>query len=167
MASLVNRTKVSTLGARRLNHHANIYHCDRYSRLGMLPPTQSRTNLGHISLSSYYTKQFSLPHHAHHIQPYPSSRWTGETLLVELSPIPAHPAHIPWKFPDRQITSLTTQPSNSPLPVNPPPTDLHTGSRRDSPPISTVRQRTLVSLFQHSQPLPFCKSQLTSPLHTS
>ena len=133
----------------------------------MYPPTQSRTNLGHISLSSYYTKQFSLPHHAHHIQPYPSSRWTGETLLVELPPIPAHPAPIPWRFSDRQITSLTIQASNSPLPVNPPPTDLHTGSTRDSLPISTVRQHTTVSLFPHSQHLPFCNSQLTSLLHTS
>ena len=132
----------------------------------MLPPTQSRTNLGHISLFSDDTKQFSLPHHAHHIQPYPSSRWTGETLLVELPPFPAHPAFIPWRFLDRQITALTTQASNSPVPVNPPPTDLHTGSRRDSPPISTVRQDTPVPLFPHPQPLQFCKSQLTSPLHT-
>ena len=133
----------------------------------MLPPAQSRTNLGHISLSSYYTKQFSLSHHAHQIQPYPSSRWTGETLLVELPPILAHPTPITWRFPDCQITALTTQAPNSPLPVNPPPTDLHTGSRRDSPPISTVCQHTPVPLFPHPQPLPFCKSQLTSPLHTS
>ena len=129
MASPMNRTRVSTVRAGCLNHHANIYHCDRYSRLGMLPPTQSRTNFGDISLSSYYTKQFSLPQHAHHIQPYPSSRWTGETLLVELPPIPAHPALIPWRFPDSQITSRTTQTSKSPFPVNPPLTDLHTSSR--------------------------------------
>ena len=131
----------------------------------MLAPAQSRTNLGHISLSSYYTKQFSLPHHAHHIQLYPSSWWTGETLLVALPPIPAHPAPIPWRFPDRQITALTNQAANSPLPVNQPPTDLHTGSRRDSPPIVSsppTHTSSDVPTLSISQ---FCKSQLTSPSH--
>ena len=49
--------------------------------------------------------------------------------------IAPHQAPIPLRFPGCQVTTLTTQASNSPLPMNPPPTDLHTGSRRDSPPI--------------------------------
>ena len=51
------------------------------------------------------------------------------------TPIPAHPAPIPSRFPGRQVSALTTQASNSPLPVNPPPTDLHTDSGRESQPI--------------------------------
>ena len=108
------------------NHHAIIYCCEANSRRAALAPAQSRTNLGHISVSSYYTKQFSLPHHAQHIQPYPSHRWTGQTLLVESPPSPAHPAPIPWRFSGCQINTQTTQSCNSPLPVSPPPTDLHT-----------------------------------------
>ena len=55
--------------------------------------------------------------------------------MVELFPMPARPASMPLKFPGRQVTALNTQASYSPLPVNSPPTDLHTVSRRDSPPI--------------------------------
>ena len=98
-------------------------------------PAQSRTNLGRTSLSSYFTKQFSLPHHAQDIEPYASTRWTGQTLLVELPNIPAHPAPIPWWFPGPQVTALTKQASNCRLPVSPPATDLHTGSRSDWPPM--------------------------------
>ena len=129
----------------------------------MLAPAQSRTNLGHISLSSYYTKQFSLPHHAHHIQLYPSSWWTGETLLVALPPIPAHPAPIPWRFPDCQITALTNQAANSPLPVNQPPTDLHTGSRRDSPPIVSSQPTHASSTL----PTPSISPVLQQPAHVT
>ena len=82
----------------RPNHHAIIYRRVANPTLGLLVPAQSRTNVGHISISSYYTKQFSLSHHAHHIQPYPSTRWTGQTLLIGLPLIPAHPAPIPCRF---------------------------------------------------------------------
>ena len=60
---------------------------------------------------------------------------------------------------------MTTQTSNSPLPVNPPPIDLHRGSRRDLPPILNSPPNTLVLLFLHPQFLSSCKSQLTSPAH--
>ena len=145
------------------NHHAIIYCCEANSRRAALAPAQSRTNLGHISVSSYYTKQFSLPHHAQHIQPYPSHRWTGQILLVESPPIPAHPAPIPWRFSGCQINTQTTQSCNSPLPVSPPPTDLHTGSGRDSPPI-------LNSLPTHTSstvPTPSTSPVLQEPFHVT
>ena len=117
------------------NHHPIIHCQEANSRRGLFIPAQSRTNLGHTSLSSYYAKQFSLCHHAQHIQPYPSPRWTGQTPLVESSPILADPAPIPWRFSGHQITAQTTQASNSSFPVSPPLTDLHRGSGRDSPPV--------------------------------
>ena len=61
-----------------------------------------------------------------------------------LGRIALHPASIPWRFPGHQVIALTTQAPNSLLPMNPPPTDLHTGSRKDSPPI-------LNSMHQHTQ----------------
>ena len=134
------------------------------SRIGLLVLAQSRTNLGHISFSSHYTKQFSLPHHVltfSHI--HPPDRLGRH--LVESSPIPVHPAPIPWRFPGHQVAALTTQASNSPLPVNLPPTDPHTGSKRDSHPSSTVCYYTPVPLFSYPQPPPFCKNQLTSSSH--
>ena len=82
--------------------------------------------------------------------------------LGRIPPIPAHPAPIPSRFPGRQVTSLTTQVSNSPFPVNPPITDLHTGSGRDSPPFLNS-QHTPVQLFPYSQHSLYCKTQLTSP----
>ena len=41
----------------------------------------------------------------------------------------------PWTFPGHQVPALTTHMSESPLPVNPSPTDLYTGSSKESPPI--------------------------------
>ena len=43
------------VGVGHLNHLAIIYCCEANSRLELLPTVQSRTNLGHISLFSYYT----------------------------------------------------------------------------------------------------------------
>ena len=37
-----------------------------------------------------------------------------------------------------QVPALTTHTSNSPLPVNPSPTDLHTGTSKESPPIHNI-----------------------------
>ena len=95
------------------------------------------------------------------IQPYLSTRWTGQTLLIESPPIPANPAPIPWRFPGHQATALTTQTSNSPLPVNPLPTNLHIGSRKDSPLIlnspptntSSTVPRPSIYLVRESQPM--------------
>ena len=63
---------------------------------------------------------------------------------------------------------MTTHTSNSPLPVNPPPTDLHTKQAVEKIyyPSSTVRQEPPFSLFPHSLFPSFCKSQLTSATHS-
>ena len=68
-------------------------------------------------------------------------------------------------FPGCQVTVLTTLTFNSPLPVNPPPTNPHTTQavEKIDHPSSTVWPDTPVPLFPHPQFPPFCKSQLTSP----
>ena len=123
------------MGVGRINHHATMYSSTENSRTNLLLPAHSRTKLGHISLSRHHIQQFSLPYPTPTLRLHPSNRWTGQIPLIEPPPIPARPAPIPLKFPGCQVTALTTQASYSPLPVNPPPTDLHTGSRIDSPPI--------------------------------
>ena len=45
------------------------------------------------------------------------------------------PILLPWRFPGREMPVLTTHTSDSPLSVNPSPTDLHTGTSKESPPI--------------------------------
>ena len=116
----------------RPNHYAIIYRSVAYSRLAVLVPAQSRTNLGHRT-NLHYTKQFPLPHHAPTFSRINPPDGLGQTLLVELPPNPVHPAPIPCRFPGCQVTALTTQASKSLWRVNPPPVDPHTGSRRDSP----------------------------------
>ena len=64
LASPGIRSRASAVGVGRLNHHAIIYCFMVNSRIDLLALVQFRTNLGHISLSSHYTKQLSLPHHA-------------------------------------------------------------------------------------------------------
>ena len=49
--------------------------------------------------------------------------------------------------------------------MNPLPTDLHTGSRRDSPLSSTVRQHKQVPLYPNPESPLFWRRQLTSPSH--
>ena len=115
----------------RPNHHAIIYRRVENSRPAVLVPAPSRTNLGQFFFPVTTLNNFLCPTTPRH----PSSRWTGQTPLVEPPSIPAHPAPIPYKFSGRQVTALTTEASNSPSPVNPPPTYLYTGSRKDSPPI--------------------------------
>ena len=118
-----------------MNHHATTCRCTRKFRSSILPPAHSRTNLGHIlSFQIPYPTIFSAPPRPN-TRPHPSNRWTGQIPLIEPPPILARPAPIPLKFPGRQVTALTTQASYSPLPVNPPPTDLYAGSRRDLPSI--------------------------------
>ena len=46
-----------------------------------------------------------------------------------------------------------------------PPRDPHTGSSRRSHPFLTVCPHTPAPPSPHHQSLPFCKSQLTSPIH--
>ena len=123
------------VGVGCINHHATMYWCTENSRTNVLPPAHSRTNLGNILSfqTPHPTILFAPPRP--NTRPHPSNRWTGQIPLIEPHPILGRPAPIPLKFPGRQVTALTTQASYSPLPGNPPPTDLHTGSRRDSPPI--------------------------------
>ena len=109
----------------RPNHHAIIYRRMANSRLAV------DINLFSITTLNKYLLASPRPN----IQLYPSTRWKRQTLLLEPLPIPAHPAPIPWRFPSRHVTVLTTQAFNSSLSVNPPAADFHTGSRRDSPPI--------------------------------
>ena len=47
----------------------------------------------------------------------------------------------------------------------PPPTDTHTGISRELHPFSTVCPHTPATRFPQPQCLPFCKNQLTSPIH--
>ena len=123
------------MGVGCINHHTTMYQCTENYRTDVLSPAHSRTNLGHIlSFQTPHPTIFSAPPRPN-TRPHPSNRWTGQIPLIEPPPILARPAPIPLKFPGRQVTALTTQASYSPLLVNPPPTDIHTGSRRDSPPI--------------------------------
>ena len=39
---------------------------------------------------------------------------------------------LPWSFPGRQVPALTSHTSDFPLPVNPSPTDLNTGTSKES-----------------------------------
>ena len=45
------------------------------------------------------------------------------------------PTLLTWRFPGRQVHALTTHTCYSPLLLNPSPTDLHTGIRKESLPI--------------------------------
>ena len=45
------------------------------------------------------------------------------------------PILLPWRFPDRQVPAPTSHTSDAPLPVNPSPTDLYTGTSKESLPI--------------------------------
>ena len=142
------QTRTSAVGVGHLSQHAIIYRRMENSRTDVLLLAQSSTNLGHISLSSHHTKQFPVPHHA--------PTFSRIHTLGRIAPHPSlsrlHPIEVSWPL------------GNSPLPVNSPPTDLHTGSRRDSPPIlNSPCQHTQVPLFPRLQSPPFCKSQLTSP----
>ena len=107
-----------------------------------------------------------LCHTCPNIQPYPSTRWTGQILLVELPPIPTHSPPIPWRFSGRQVTTLNAQASNSPLPMNPTLTDLHTSSRRDSPlTLYSPPTHTSSTFPAPSISLVLRRSQPTSPSH--
>ena len=139
--------------------------CTENSRTNPLPPAHSRTNLGHIlSFQTPHPTIFSaLPHLNTRL--HPSNRWTGQIPLIEPPPTPAHPAPILLKFPGRQVTALTTQASYSPLLVNPPPTDLHTGSRRDSPPIIKNLPTQTSSTAPTPSISPVLQEPVTSPSH--
>ena len=139
----------------RPNHHAIIYRRMANFRLAV------DINLFPGNTLNNYLLASPCPN----IQPYPSTRWNGQTLLLEPLPIPAHPAPIPWRFPSRNVTVLTTQASNSSLPVNPPPKDLHTGSRRDSPPIVNSPPTHTNSTVPTPSTSPVLQGQLTSLLH--
>ena len=142
-----------------------MYRCTENSRTKVLPPAHSRTNLGHIlSFQTPHPTIFSAPPRPN-TRPHPSNRWTGQIPLIEPPPILARPAPIPLKFPGRQVTALTTQASYSPLPVNPPPTDLHTGRRDLLPILNNLPTHRPVPLLPHPQSYQFCKSQLTSLSH--
>ena len=52
-----------------------------------------------------------------------------------LTMVGRQPILLPWRFPGCQVPALTTHTSDYPLPVNPTPTDLHTGTSTESPPI--------------------------------
>ena len=54
------------------------------------------------------------------------------------------PILLPWRFPGRQVTALTTHTHDLLLPVNPPTTYLPTDSRKVQHPSSTIRQHALV-----------------------
>ena len=82
MASPANQTRVSVVGVRRHNHHATIYCFVPNPRGSILPLPWSRTDLGHISISSHCIRHFSLLQHAPDFQPYLSTRWTGQTRLT-------------------------------------------------------------------------------------
>ena len=82
MVSPANQTRASAAGVRRHNHHATIYCFVPNPRGSILPLPWSRTDLGHISLSSRCIRHFSLPQHAPDFQPYLYTRWTGQTRLT-------------------------------------------------------------------------------------
>ena len=87
----------------------------------------------------------------------------ADTLGI-IAPIPTHSPPTPRRFSGHQVTALNAQPSNSPLPMNPALTDLHTGNRRHSPPILHSPPTHTSSTFPTpSISLVLCKSKLTSP----
>ena len=45
------------------------------------------------------------------------------------------PIQLPWRFPNSQVPALTSHTSDAPFPVNPSPTDRHTGTSKESLPI--------------------------------
>ena len=127
MASPRIRTGDSTVAVGHLSHHAITWHLMENSRTDQLPLAQSRTNLGHVSFSSHHTKQFSLPHHAPTFSRIPT--------LCRIAPHPSpscpHPMEVSWPLGNCPDYPSIPLPFASELP----PTDLHTGSRRDSPPV--------------------------------
>ena len=103
------------MGAGRLTHHAINYLRMCNSRIDMMLLAQSMTNLGHISLSSYYTKQFPLPQHAPTLSCIHPPGGLGRHSWYNCPPSCSHPMEVsglPGHCPDYP---------NIQLPLNPPP----------------------------------------------
>ena len=111
----------SRVQSARPNHHAIIYHPVANSRLAMLVVSgQFSINLGHISLSSHYTEQFSLPHNALKFSGIHPPGGLGRHL-VESSPTPAscsHTMEVSWPsgncpdYPSSQLPFASEPTSN-------------------------------------------------------
>ena len=68
------------------------------------------------------------------------------------------------RFPSLQVPALTTHTCNSPLPVNPSPTDLHISSSKESPPAfnSPPRNTSSTVLTPLPELLPLGRHQATA-----
>ena len=156
-----------------LNHHAIIYRHNANSKLVV----QYQPNPG-LTLDIFLFLVTTLNNFLCHTTPRHSAlsihQMDRADTLGRIAPIPAHSRPIPWRFSVRQVLCFLFsevfcflyQASNSPLPMNPTPTDFHTGSRIDSPHILNSPPTHTSSTFSApSISLVLRRSQLFSPSH--
>ena len=93
--------------------------------------------------------------------------WSGKSAMSNLHDVNygRQPILLPWQFPGCQVPGLTSHTSGSPLPVNPSPTDLHTSTSKESPPILNSPPIYTNSTVSHPQFPSFCKNQVMAPAH--
>ena len=118
----------------RINHHATVYGCAENSKTNVFLPAHSRTNLGHFSFSRHHIQQFSLPYHALTLDRINPTGGRGRYHWQ--NHLPSQPILLPSTEVSWPSGNCPNHPSTLvPFAGEPPPTDLHTGSRRDSLPI--------------------------------